>query len=93
MESRLILQYTKAGATVENINFDAFQKILLPIPPEKQIPLIISAANDAEKVIEGLEKIKKNRRFCFSVFFIRLLYQKNFLLNCIFILDSCMVLM
>ena len=55
MESRLILQYTKAGATVENINFDAFQKILLPIPPEKHIPLIISAANDAESVIEKLK--------------------------------------
>ena len=55
MESRLILQYTKAGATVENINFDAFQKILLPIPPEQHIPLIISAANEAEGVIEKLK--------------------------------------
>ena len=55
MESYLIMQYTKAGATVENINFDAFQKILLPFPPEKQIPLIISAANEVENVIEGLE--------------------------------------
>ena len=55
MESRLILEYTKAGATVENINFDAFQKILLPIPPEKQIPKLINATNETEKIICCLE--------------------------------------
>lgn len=55
MESRLILEYTKAGATVENINFDAFQKILLPIPPENQIQRIISATNDADEVIGKLK--------------------------------------
>lgn len=55
MESRLILEYTKAGTTVENINFDAFQKILLPIPPESQIQRIISAANDASDVIDNLK--------------------------------------
>ena len=55
MESRLILEYTKAGATVENINFDAFQKILLPIPPENQIQRIIIATNEAEEVIGKLK--------------------------------------
>ena len=55
MESRLILEYTKAGATVENINFDAFQKILLPIPPENQIQHIIDATNDADEVISKLK--------------------------------------
>ena len=55
MESRLILEYTKAGATVENINFDAFQKILLPIPPENQIQHIIDATNDADDVISKLK--------------------------------------
>ena len=55
MESRLILEYTKAGATVENINFDAFQKILLPIPPENQIQRIIDATNDIDEVIGKLK--------------------------------------
>ena len=55
MESRLILEYTKAGATVENINFDAFQKILLPIPPENQIQRIIDATNDTDEVIGKLK--------------------------------------
>mgnify|MGYP005890195307 CR=1 FL=1 len=60
MESRLILQYTKAGATVENINFDAFKRILLPIPPQKQIPLIISATIDAESIINILKINQEN---------------------------------
>lgn len=55
MESRLILEYTKAGATVENINFDAFQKILLPVPPENQIQRIITATNEADVVIDELK--------------------------------------
>jgi len=55
MESRLILEYTKAGATVENINFDAFQKILLPIPPENQIQRIITASNEADVVIDKMK--------------------------------------
>ena len=55
MESRLILEYTKAGATVENINFDAFQKILLPIPPENQIQRIINATNETDEVINKLK--------------------------------------
>ena len=63
MESRLLLQYTKAGATVENINFDAFQKILLPVPPERQIPLIISATNKADNIVENL---KENQEVLFK---------------------------
>ena len=55
MESRLILEYTKAGATVENINFDAFQKILLPIPPENQIQRIVLAVNKVDEIIVKLK--------------------------------------
>ena len=55
MESRLIMEYTKAGATVENINFDAFKKILFPVPPKNQITKVIYAANEAEKIISQLE--------------------------------------
>jgi len=55
MESRLIMEYTKAGATVENINFDAFQKILLPIPPENQIQCIIASINESDAVIDKLK--------------------------------------
>ena len=55
MESRLILEYTKAGATVENINFDAFQKNLLPIPPENQIQRIVLAVNKVDEIIVKLK--------------------------------------
>ena len=51
MENEILHTYTKAGATVENVNFDAFQKMLLPFPPEEQIPLIISNVQDADHLI------------------------------------------
>ena len=34
MESNILLRYTKSGTTVENINFDAFKNIIIPIPPK-----------------------------------------------------------
>ena len=58
MEAQLLLKYTKSGTTVENVNFDEFQKVLLPIPPVQQIDRIISATGDAECVVSTIENDK-----------------------------------
>ena len=58
MEAQLLLRYTKSGTTVENINFDEFQKVLLPIPPAQQIDRIISSAGNAECVVSTIEDDK-----------------------------------
>ena len=58
MEAQLLLKYTKSGTTVENVNFDEFQKVLLPIPPVQQIDRIISATGDAECVVSTIEDEK-----------------------------------
>ena len=58
MEARLLLQYTKSGTTVENVNFDEFQKVLLPIPPAQQIDRIISSTGDAECIVSTVEDNK-----------------------------------
>ena len=58
MEARLLLKYTKSGTTVENVNFDDFQKVLLPIPPAQQIDRIISSTGDAECIVSTVEDNK-----------------------------------
>ena len=58
MEAQLLLKYAKSGTTVENVNFDEFQKVLLPIPPAQQIDKIISATSDAERVVSTIEDDK-----------------------------------
>ena len=58
MEARLLLKYTKSGTTVENVNFDEFQKVLLPIPPAQQIDRIISSTGDAECIVSTVEDNK-----------------------------------
>ncbi len=58
MEARLLLKYTKSGTTVENVNFDDFQKALLPIPPAQQIDRIISSTGDAECIVSTVEDNK-----------------------------------
>ena len=58
MEAQLLLKYAKSGTTVENVNFDEFQKVLLPIPPAQQIDRIISATSDAERVVSTIEDDK-----------------------------------
>ncbi|MDO5423284.1 MAG: restriction endonuclease subunit S [Eubacteriales bacterium] len=55
MEVQLLLKYTKSGTTVENVNFDEFQKVLLPIAPVHQIEKIISVIDEAEKIVSGIE--------------------------------------
>ena len=58
MEARLLLKYTKSGTTVENVNFDEFQKVLLPIPPTQHIDRIISSTGGAECFISTVEDDK-----------------------------------
>ena len=58
MEARLLLKYTKSGTTVENVNFDEFQKVLLPIPPAQHINRIISSTGGAECFTSTVEDDK-----------------------------------
>ena len=58
MEAQLLLKYTKSGTTVENINFNEFQKILLPIPPLQEMAKIIVAICKAEHIISSIEDSK-----------------------------------
>lgn len=54
----MLLKYTKSGTTVENVNFDEFQKVLLPIPPVEQINKIVSSTGRAECVVTTIEDNK-----------------------------------
>jgi type I restriction enzyme S subunit len=58
METQLLLKYTKSGTTVENVNFDEFQKVLLPIPSIQQIDRIMSSTGSAESVVSTIEDDK-----------------------------------
>lgn len=58
MESQLLLKYTKSGTTVENVNFDEFQRVLLPIAPLHEARRIIAATNDATQVVTAIENDK-----------------------------------
>lgn len=58
MEAQLLLKYTKSGTTVENINFNEFQKVLLPIPPLQEMAKIIVAICKAEHIISPIEDSK-----------------------------------
>ena len=58
MESQLLLKYTKSGTTVENVNFDEFQKVLLPIAPFQEIRKIIEATSEATIVVSSIEDEK-----------------------------------
>ncbi len=55
LEPQIILKYTKAGATVENVTFDAFKNILIPIPPENMIDCIVSATKKAEEIVDQIK--------------------------------------
>ena len=58
MEAQLLLKYTKSGTTVENINFDEFQKVLFPIAPLQEITRIIAATCEAEQIVSSIEDDK-----------------------------------
>ena len=58
MEAQLLLKYTKSGTTVENINFNEFQKVLLPIAPLREVTRIIAATCEAGHIVSSLEDDK-----------------------------------
>ena len=58
MEAQLLLKYTKSGTTVENVNFDEFQKVLLPIAPLHEVGKIIAATNDTAQIVSAIEDDK-----------------------------------
>ena len=58
MEAQLLLKYTKSGTTVENVNFDEFQKALLPIAPLYEVGRIIASTNDAAQIVSAIEDDK-----------------------------------
>ena len=58
IESQLLIKYTKSGTTVENVNFDEFQKVLLPIAPFQEIRKIIEATSEATIVVSSIEDEK-----------------------------------
>ena len=59
MEAQLLLKYTKSGTTVENVNFDEFQRVLLPIAPSQEIDRITAATGNADQIISSIEDNKK----------------------------------
>ena len=65
-EKNILQKYTKAGATVENIEFNSFKNIILPIAPEKQMESITSKTNDIEKVFCSINKSKNSLYHCIN---------------------------
>ena len=58
MEAQLLIKYTKSGTTVENVNFDEFQKVLLPIAPLQEVGKIVAATNEAGRVVSSIDDDK-----------------------------------
>ena len=60
-EHFILTHYTKEGTTVESINFDLFQYILLPIPPIKTMSNIVELCNsliqESDSIVRAKEKI------------------------------------
>ena len=52
LESHILRHYTKSGTTVQNINFDEFKNILLPIAPVQQMNKIISTIKELMQYIQ-----------------------------------------
>ncbi|MCI9596397.1 MAG: restriction endonuclease subunit S [Firmicutes bacterium] len=58
MENRLLSLYTKSGTTVENVNFDEFKKVLLPIAPYGETVRIIKAIERFCEIVYYIEHEK-----------------------------------
>ena len=54
LERNILLKFTKAGTTVENINFDEFVRIMLPIPPSEEIHRIIDRLSQTDRLIDSI---------------------------------------
>ncbi len=58
MESYILLRYTKSGTTVENINFDEFKNIIIPVPPKSERIQIINKINTLLSFVDTIESDK-----------------------------------
>ena len=58
MESYILLRYAKSGTTVENINFDEFKNIIIPIPPKSEQTHIIKKINTLFSFVDTIETDK-----------------------------------
>ena len=59
-ENNILLKYTKSGTTVENINFDEFKSILIPIPPMPEQDRIKQKLTSLESIISSIESNKSD---------------------------------
>ena len=57
-ENHILPKYVKSGTTVENINFDEFKNIVIPVPPKSEQILIIEKINTLLSFIETIESDK-----------------------------------
>ena len=58
MENAKLLKYTKSGTTVENINFDEFKQLLLPIPSIDEIERILIQIQSTIEKTDTIESSK-----------------------------------
>lgn len=56
-EKFILTNYTKSGTTVESLVFERFQKILIPLPPEKEARLITERC---DTLIKHIDKLSAN---------------------------------
>ena len=56
-EKFILTNYTKSGTTVESLVFERFQKILIPLPPEKEVRLITERC---DTLIKHIDKLSAN---------------------------------
>ena len=59
-ESFILSEYKKAGTTVDNINFDKFISLLIPLPPQKEQDRIVSSVNQCFAIIENIDSSQKD---------------------------------
>ena len=59
-ESFILSEYKKAGTTVDNINFDKFISLLIPLPPQKEQDRIVSSLNQCFAIIENIDSGQKD---------------------------------
>ena len=62
LESIILLDYKKAGTTVDNINFDLFVTIPIPLPPIQEQHRIVQSIQSWTKRISDIEKSSEHIR-------------------------------
>ena len=55
-----MLKSVLAGTTVDNINFDKFISLLIPLPPQKEQDRIVSSINQCFAIIENIDSSQKD---------------------------------